>query len=341
MTTGRRVLWAVVVGSALIRLALAAGLGAGHDEAYHALMAMHVDWSYYDHPPMMALIARLGMILGQGLPLTLAARLGFVALFAGSTLLVARITGRLYGELAGWIAAILLNGSVYYGLFAGMCVLPDGPLLFFWLLTIDRLISALERPDRLGLWFLVGIAWGGALLSKYHAVFLPVGVFLYLVVDPKFRRILTSFGPYLSAMVGFAVFSPVIFWNQAHGWASFAFQAERAVGGPAFRLDSLVGAIAGQALYLTPWIWSFLMLSLARSVRSGAKSISPGNIQADRFLLCQAITPLMAFLAVACRRPVLPHWSLIGLLPVFPLLARDCATWRAPTGRASDSGSSW
>src|SRR5262249_34877525 len=46
--------------------------------------------------------------------------------------------------------------------------------------------------------------------------------------------------------------------------------------------------------------------------------------------LCLAIVPLSPFTAVACVHPVLPHWGLIGLVSLFPLLGRD---WSARFGR--------
>jgi 4-amino-4-deoxy-L-arabinose transferase-like glycosyltransferase len=101
---------------------------------------------------------------------------------------------------------------------------PDGPLLFFWLLTLDRLSVALEDPDRLAPWLGVGLAWGGAMLSKYHAVLLPAGVLLHMVLWPQARRCLRAPGPYLAAAIGLMLFAPVILWNATHGWASFLFQ---------------------------------------------------------------------------------------------------------------------
>src|SRR5204863_1253564 len=123
---------------------------------------------------------------------------------------------------------------------AGAFALPDGPLLFFWLLTLDRLAAALDAPDgAVRPWLWVGLAWGGALLSKYHAVFLPAGVLLYMAVEPPARRWLRRPGPYLAATIGLLVFSPVIAWNAAHGWASFVFQGARAVGSARLQLDTL------------------------------------------------------------------------------------------------------
>ena len=156
-------------------------LGLGNDEAYHFLYAVHPDLSYYDHPPMLAWVETIGLTLSGSPFSALALRSGFILLFAASTWLLWRIAGRWYGPWAGFYAALALNLTGYYGLAASTFALPDGPLLFFWLLTIDRLSLALERPGETWPWVWVGLAWGGAMLSKYHAIFLPAGTVLLLV----------------------------------------------------------------------------------------------------------------------------------------------------------------
>jgi 4-amino-4-deoxy-L-arabinose transferase-like glycosyltransferase len=316
--TPRRTLWGLIVVSAALRLAWASSLGPGTDEAYHYLFAVHRDWSYFDHPPMLAVVESIGLGLAGGVATPLTLRLGFIALFAGSTWLMARLGSRFFGPWVGVLAAFGLNVSAYHTAAAGVFALPDGPLLFFWLLTLDRLASAFEEPGRTWPWVGVGLAWGCALLSKYHAVFLPAGAFLYILLEPSARRALLRPGPYLALAIGLAVFSPVIAWNASHGWASFAFQGGRAVGKLGFRLDTLASAIAGQAAYLFPWIWVGLVGLLFQAVRGFRR----GDSKAERFLVCQSVVPLAAFTAVACVRPVLPHWTLVGYLALFPLLGR-------------------
>lgn len=311
-----RALWGLIVGGTLLRLAWAAGLGLGNDEAYYFLFTAHPAWSYFDQPPMVAVVEAAGLALAGGAASPLALRLGFIALFAGSTALMARLTARLGGPRAGVFAAFLLNVTGYYGLAAGTFALPDGPLLFFWLLTLDRLVTALQEPGRLLPWAGVGLAWGGALLSKYHAVFLPAGFLLYLALERPARSVLHTAGPYLALGLGLLLFSPVIAWNAAHDWASFGFQAGRALGRPAFRIDILAAAVGGPALYLFPWVWVALLATLGR----GRRAAEP----ADLLLRCQAVFPLLIFAVVACVRPVLPHWSLIGFIPLIPGLGR---TW--------------
>lgn len=316
--TARRALWCLIVGSAALRLVWASAVGLGHDEAYHYLFTVHRDWSYFDHPPMLALVESAGIgLLGSAAPGAL--RLGFVALFAGSTWLLARLTARSFGEWAGFWAAFAMNVSAYHTAAAGSFALPDGPLLFFWLLTLDRLSLAIDDPERARRWLQVGLAWGGALLSKYHAIFLPMGMVVYLAMTPPSRRLLRRPGPYLAALVGMTMFLPVIGWNASHHWASFAFQGGRAVGAAGFRPLSVLAAVGGQAAYLLPWVWAMLLVALAGSIRRAARGESgPG----ERLLLSQSVTPLALFLVVSAVRPILPHWTLVGYISAYPLLGR-------------------
>src|SRR5271166_636153 len=214
----KRALAILIVVSGLLRLAAAGVLGLGNDEAYHFLYAIHPDLSYYDHPPMLAWVETAGLTLSGSPFSAVALRSGFILLFAVSTWLIWRIANRSYGPWAGFYAALALNLTGYYGLAASTFALPDGPLLFFWLLTIDRLSIALESHRRTSPWISVGLAWGGAMLSKYHAIFLPAGTLLYLILHPPARRWLLKPGPYLAIGLGFLVFSPVLYWNVHHGW---------------------------------------------------------------------------------------------------------------------------
>jgi hypothetical protein len=321
--TPKHALWMLIAGSALARLICAFNLGLGNDEAYHFLYAVHPALSYYDHPPMMAWVEMAGLALSSSGASAWALRIGFIVLFAGSTWLLARLTSRSYGAWAGFWAAFALNVTGYYGLAAATFALPDGPLLFFWLLTIDRLSLALDDPvsRRLTPWVWVGVAWGGALLSKYHAVFIPLGAAVFVLLHRPMRRWLLQPGPYLAFGLGLLVFSPVVVWNAGHGWASFLFQGGRAVGSSIPRPDYLVVTVLAQAGYLFPWIWIPLVVILIRKCRDWPRLTS----DQERLWLCVAVVPLSVFTAVACFRPVLPHWGLIGLVSLLPILGSQWA----------------
>ncbi len=320
-TTTRHALWTLIGVSTLLRLLWACTLGAAIDEPYYFEYIQHPALSYFDHPPMVAVVGAVGLALTRNWFSVVGLRLGFIAMFAGSTWLMARITTRYYGPRAGVLAALALSASGYFGMGVATIAQPDGPLLFFWLLTIDRLAVALDDPERVRPWLGVGAAWGGAMLSKYHAVLLPAGALLYLILRPEARRCLRKPGPYLASAIGLAMFTPVVVWNASHGWASFLFQGGRASGGGGLRLDQLAAALGAETLYLFPWLWIGMAMILVELIRRGPRRWDEG----ETFLFSQAAPALVLFHAIAARGRIMPYWPLFGFIALMPLLGRAWA----------------
>ncbi len=321
--TCRRAIWLLIGVSALLRLAFAASVGSFTNEPYYFLYARHLDWGFFDHPPMVGIVSAVGLKLVGSFAPALGLRLGFIILFAGSSWLLARITSRFYGDRSAFMAVLALNMTIFYGLKIGTLSEPDGPLLFFWLLTLDRLSIALRSGSRLS-WIAVGAAWGGAMMSKYHAVLLPAGFFLYLIAWKPARRVLLTPGPYIAAVTGLLVFSPVIFWNASHQWISFLYQGNRAGGFHGFQVDMFLEALAGQILYLTPWVWLGVVAVLVRLLRNGPRDWS----EPEAFLIAQTLPALGLFMSVATFQRIMPHWPIIGFVALFPLLGRKmCGRW--------------
>jgi Dolichyl-phosphate-mannose-protein mannosyltransferase len=319
--SSRFLLWVVIVLGIVLRLCWGAVMEASNDEAYHYLYTTHPALSYFDHPPMTAWVAKAGILLCGGWVHPVSLRLGFTLMFAGATWVLARWTVRWFGEWAGVYAAILLNLSGYYATIGGFA-LPDVPCVFFSLLAMWAISEAcVGQPARIWPWVWVGLAFGGAMLSKYYAVFLPASAALYILLTPGTRRLLLTPGPYLAVALGFAMFSPVLLWNSSHGWASFRFQGGRAVS-TEFNPKGLIAFAFGPVVYLLPWVWYLLAKNLAQRVRHF------GSVAGvERLIVCLAIVPLAFFAAVSCKRWILLHWPIIGFLPLFPLAGAAWAAW--------------
>jgi 4-amino-4-deoxy-L-arabinose transferase-like glycosyltransferase len=176
-----------------VRLVMAWVIPISPEEAYHWNFARHLDWSYYDHPPMLAWAIALGrLILGDT---ELGVRLLPVLFSIGTVVLLAGLARRFYGDLgAAWTVVLLaLNPCV---LVIGGWGFPDAPLLFFWSLTLVLVWRSLETSQ--GMWWLgAGAALGAAMLSKYTAAFLVPSVFCYLIFSRQHRHWLATPWPYL------------------------------------------------------------------------------------------------------------------------------------------------
>jgi len=316
--TRRRVLLLIAV-SALLRLAVTAALGLSVDEAYSVAISRRFALSYFDHPPLHVwLVGAWARLLGSEDPLLL--RLPDIALFAGSTWLLYRLTATLYGARAGLWAALVLNLTPLFTLNVAGGIVPDGPLVLFALLAVFCFMRAVltPTPPAGALWWMLaaGAAAGLALLSKYLAIFPIVALGFYLLTCQP--RWLARPAPWLAALVVVVFFTPVLIWNHSHEWISFAFQGGR-IRATGFSLKRAALDLAGQLLYLLPWIALGLLYALARALRRGPRGA------AGWLFVSLATGPIVLFSFAALWTPVLPHWPAIGWLFAIPLLATQLA----------------
>lgn len=312
------VLWLILVAGVL-RLVTAGAMGLGMDESYTTAISRDLHLSYFDHPPLHQWIAHAaGETFGYGRWV----RLPFVALFAGSTWLMYRLAARLFGQAAGFWAALALNLTAFYGVAAGTWVLPDGPLAFFELgaaLTLARILFPMEgEPERpWPLWLAAGAWIGLAALSKYQAVTVGAGLGLAFLILPEGRRRLAHPAPYAATLLAIAIVLPVIVWNAQHQWISFTFQTGRGMA-HRFNPAGLVTALLGEAGLLTPWV----AVPLAWAVVKAARAREP---KAWFLLIAAAPTVVLFNLLPLAGAKVLPHWPMPGWLLLFPLLGTALA----------------
>ena len=161
-----------------LRLVSAAFTPLTFDEAYYWTWSKHLAGGYYDHPPMVAIVIRLGtMIAGDT---EFGVRLVSILLALPMSFAVYRATVMLFDSpRAAATATIFLNVMLMVA--AGtMIVTPDSPLLVassFVLLCLAKVLVTGR-----GVWWLaVGAAAGAALLSKYTALFFGPAILIWLL----------------------------------------------------------------------------------------------------------------------------------------------------------------
>lgn len=325
----RRVALWLIIGFACLRVVFAAYLGLGVDEAYAVSISRELSWGYFDHPPMTFWLAH-GAAYLFGSEAHLVVRAPFLLLGIASSLLLYALTERMFGfrpalwALSAWCIA------PFFQISAASWIVPDGPLIFFLLLTAwltwplleeppveDNLISPKGDGLKMSRWIWIGVALGGALLSKYHGFLFAGGAFLLLATSPQGRAWLKTPWPYFAGLLAVAMFLPVINWNASQGWPSFSFHASRAGDGASWTDGLFNGSrmVAGQLLYLLPVTFALGCWAAWRSFRRG-----PGETAAW-FCLCLGAPTFLAFNLIAfVSDRSLPHWPLPGFLFFLPLL---------------------
>ncbi|HTD41574.1 MAG TPA: glycosyltransferase family 39 protein, partial [Mucilaginibacter sp.] len=261
----------------ILRLFIAAYTGLGIGEAYYFRGATHLEWSYFDQPPLFFWLSGLSIkIFGLS---NLGLRFPAVLLFAGTSWLLFLITKKLFTAKAGFWAVVVMNMSAVFTVAIACWFQPDAPLMFFWLASAyfivqlmfgheGRDLNAIRSSRRTWfLWIMTGVCLGLATLSKYHVLFIFAGVFMFIGTNKNQRHWLWHPGPYLAVLITIIFAFPVLWWNYNNNWASFVFQGSRAGTGKKFELhfNWFFRSIGGQALWLLPWIWVPTVRELYRS----------------------------------------------------------------------------
>ena len=322
-----------------LRLVAAAWTPLTFDEAYYWMWSKHLAGGYYDHPPGVALVIRLGtMVAGDT---EFGVRLVSILLALPMSFAVFRTASILFGGIrVAATATILLNVTLMAAV-GTLIVTPDSPLLVASSFVLFCLAKVLETGR--GVWWLaVGAAVGAALLSKYTALFFGPAIVIWLVAVPKLRHWLISPWPYLGGLTALAIFSPVILWNADHQWVSFIKQIGRA------RIEDFRPAFIGELIptqiaFATPLV--FILGAIGLYALLARKSGAPA---ACALINATFWTIVVYFIWHSLHARVEANW----FAPVYPAFAisaavaahltqwKDrqqrtidfCRRWAAPTG---------
>ena len=253
---------------AAVWLAAALAVPLFPDEYYYWTWSRHLATGYFDHPPAVAWLIRMGTAIFGATPIGVRAPSLVCGLLA--VVAVGRITALFAGPAAGRRAMLFFSVTpIITGIF--VLATPDAPLLAAsaWsLYAVLRALHASVAPRRaLAWWAAAGILLGLAGLSKYTAVLVPAGLAVTVVLHRPLRRVLLTPGPYLAAVLALMVVSPVVAWNAAHAWASFRFQLSHGLGAPrgGSLLDRELTMVWQQLLAATPILCGFLVAAVWRA----------------------------------------------------------------------------
>lgn len=309
-------LWLIASGI-IFRCIIAPFTELGVDEVYYWVCSTHLQWNYFDHPPMVALMIKFFTFNLSLEQFEFFIRLGSIICCALSTFFIFKTGDQIHSEKAGFFASVFYNGSFYGSIISGLFVLPDSPQMLFWTASLF-ILSKIVRSNGSGLhlWILFGITTGLTIMSKIHGVFLWSGLILFILFYR--RKWLRQFQIYLSAFISFLITLPFFLWNFKNDFITYRYHSGRVEGSfLQFRADSFFREIFGELFYNNPVNFVITIIAVIAFFRKKL------NTENDFFCLSGFMALPMIFIVIILSmfNATFPHWSGPAYVTLIPLVA--------------------
>lgn len=264
------------------------------DEAYYWVFSRYLDWGYFDHPPLIALLIKMGTVFFGG---ELGVRIVPLLLNTATLFFAEKLTEKkqpyLFYAIALSVAVLQISGFV---------AVPDIPLMFFAALFLWLYRKFLQQETWAHtLW--LGIAAAALLYSKYHGVLV---IFFVLLSNLKLLR---SAKLYVAGLMAFLLFVPHLYWQLQHNWISFRYHLFESNVNP-YKLSYTTDYILGQLLLAGP---------LAGFILWPAAFLYHTKNSFEKALKFTAVGFFLFFLLSTLKGKVEPNWTSPAIIPVMVL----------------------
>lgn len=264
------------------------------DEAYYWVFSRYLDWGYFDHPPMIALLIKMGTTLFGG---EVGVRIVPLLLNTATLYITEKLTEKkeplLFYAIALSVAVLQISGFV---------AVPDIPLMFFTALFLRLYRKFLQQETWVNT-ILLGLAAAALLYSKYHGVLV---IFFVLLSNLK---LLQKAKLYVAGLMALLLFVPHLYWQLQHNWISFRYHLFESNVNP-YKFSYTTDYILGQLLLAGP-LAGFILWPAAFIYRS------KNNF--DRALKFTAVGFFLFFLLSTLKGKVEPNWTAPAIIPVMVL----------------------
>jgi hypothetical protein len=270
-----------------------------NDEAYYWKFSQHPDLGYFDHPPIIGLLIRLGFLI-TGLQNEFSVRLLMIVMNAGTIYLIEKIVRpenlRLFYALIS--SAIFLH--------IGFLAIPDTPLLFFTALFFFQFAAYLEKEGGYKTILILSLAISLLLYSKYHGIII---IFFSVISNPE---ILKRRSFYSILLVSVLLYMPHIYWQYRNNFVTFNYHLfDRSL--TEYTVSNTLDYLFTQ-MFLLGGISTVLLLYFCfrYKTRSAIEKALKWNLAGV----------LIFFLVMTFKGRVESNWTSVALIPMFALSFR-------------------
>ncbi|HKR65708.1 MAG TPA: glycosyltransferase family 39 protein [Thermoanaerobaculia bacterium] len=305
-----RIAWRTILSLAAIKFLLHLYTSGSYhyfrDELYYIACGRHLDWGYVDHPPLVALYARFGELLGPSLRgFRLLATIAGALRIVLTGVLTARIGGTRVAQAVACIAVFFAPVNLAIDSILSMNVMEH----VLWLACLLVLVEIANGADERW-WLAFGALAGLGLQNKHSMLFLGFAIAVAVILTPL-RRSLARPWIYAGGALALLIFLPNLLWEVRHDWATLELLHNVKVTGKNVVLPP--GAfMRQQAMMLNPfsaplWIAGLFALFFSR------------ELAPYRFLAWTYVVLVITFIALEAKD--------YYVAPIYPVLFAGGATW--------------
>ncbi len=278
------------------------------DEAHYALYGTFLDWSYFDHPPMVGWLQSIALLFSSS---EFSLRVFPIILSGLSLYLLFYLAKKDFGESTAYVTILLfISAPILQILPFGM--IPETPLILAGLLNIWILKRIqLNDGEQIKDWALLGLILGLAGLSKYTGVTLAVSTFAVLALQFK-GQLFSKPGLYLAGIIAAICILPVLYWNMQNDWISFLYQLNHSAGKSEYNLANALRMQITQFAAFGPLIYVVGLIAIWKLRASHEAKV----------WLIFALPILILFSILSAKGRSLPHWTELGVICMLPLIAQ-------------------
>ncbi len=197
----------------LIHILVSNRYGYFRDELYFLDCARHLDWGYVDHAPLVAVYAKISLLLGGSLPaLRVLPAIAGAAMVALAMLIARQLGGK---RLAQALAGLCVIGApIYLGMNGLLTMNAFEPL--FWMGCVYILIRIIRTGNgRLWVWF--GVLVGLGIENKHSTLIFGFAVAIALLASAQ-RRELLKHWLWIGGCAAILIFLPNMIWQIQNGF---------------------------------------------------------------------------------------------------------------------------
>ena len=229
------------------------------DEAQYWLWSKKLNWGYFSKPPMIAwLIHVSNNIFGD---YDYSIRILAPVIHGINALVIFRLSQEINDNyFAHFLSSLIWLTLPIVGV-GSFLMSTDTPLMLIWTTSLLLTVKA-YNSDNVFLWSLAGLIAGLALYAKYAALYLPLGLIIFYIINFQNEQNIKLRGLFLFLMNFIIVSLPNVIWNYFNNFQTINHLSSNAViDAPSYSLFGSLTFLIAQVAILGPLLFIVFLLT--------------------------------------------------------------------------------